>query len=275
MCLTCSNSLQNWRALTMEMPQEVPSSICLRVTRRCNVACAFCQAPPAARAELSVEEIAGLARFFAARAVRSLKLSGGEPTTRSDLAEIIETVGEADLKPVVITNGFYVSDETVAAAHSHGGEFKFSIHRPSAENDRILRRASFAQIIENIDKVINAEVRLSINTVVTPGVVDSMRSMVDFACDVGAGKISFIPVVSRGRAGRTTAFDFLPNELEAVHKGVADLSALFTGIIEVRCIDIRSHDYWVVENDGSLWIERATEGEDRKICDKEYMLSSI
>lgn len=258
----------------MEILRALPSSICLRVTRNCNVACAFCQAPPVNRSQLSVAEIAELARFFAGRAVRSMKLSGGEPTTRPDLAEIIECIGAAGLKPVVITNGFVLPEDAVAAARACAGEFKFSVHRPSAENDLILRRVSFSQILGNIDKVIKAEVALSINSVVTPGVVGSMKNMVEFAHKVGATKISFIPVVSRGRAGRErSGFDFTPGELTEVRAEVAKLSSHFGGTIKVHCIDIRSHDYWVVENDGSLWIERATESDDLKVCGKDHLLS--
>ncbi len=176
----------------MEILRALPSSVCLRVTRRCNVACSFCQAPPPGRTELSLPDIIALSRFFAARGVRSLKLSGGEPTVRSDLAEIIDAIGQAGLKPVVITNGFDVPDEAVTAAQLCGGEFKFSIHRPSAENDQILHRTSFTQIMANIDKVIKRKVGMSINTVVTPSNADGMREMVDFACEVGAAKISFI-----------------------------------------------------------------------------------
>jgi molybdenum cofactor biosynthesis enzyme MoaA len=222
--------------------------------------------------ELSVAEISQVARFFAARASKSLKLSGGEPTTRADLPEIIHVAGNAGLKPVVITNGFFLPDEVVAAAHLYGGEFKFSIHRPSVENDQVLRRASFSQIMKNIGKVLEANVGLSINTVVTPGVVDSMERMVEFANSVGAGKISFIPVVHRGRA-HSAHFDFMPDELRSVRRRTAELARMFDGIIRVHCIDIRTHDYWVVENDGSLWIERATEIDDLRVCGKEDMLA--
>lgn len=43
--------------------------------------------------------------------------------------------------------------------------------------------------------------------------------------------------------------------------------------MDVRCIDIRSRDYWIVENDGSLWIERATEDADVRSCGKESLMS--
>jgi molybdenum cofactor biosynthesis enzyme MoaA len=257
----------------MDIMGELPSSICLRVTRNCNVACSFCQAPPKNRAELTVDEIGEMARFFAIKGVRSMKLSGGEPTVRDDLWKIIGAVAEVGIKSVVITNGFAVPDRLINVLAEYGGEFKFSIHRPSAKNDEVLGRKSFTEIRKNIDKVIERGVRLSINSVVTPANAASMRDMVDFACAVGAGKISFIPVVARGRAKMHDVFEFGPDELARVHESIVHLASLYEGKIVVRCIDIRSHDYWIVENDGSLWIERATEVDDVKICDKDRLLS--
>jgi hypothetical protein len=45
------------------------------------------------------------------------------------------------------------------------------------------------------------------------------------------------------------------------------LEESYRGRITLRCIDIRRRDYWVIENDGSLWIERTTEDQDTKVCE--------
>ncbi|WP_241524756.1 radical SAM protein [Streptomyces barkulensis] len=256
------------------IPQELPRSVCLRVTRRCNVACAFCQAPPTSRSELSVREIGEISRFFASGGARSAKLAGGEPTVREDLPEIIAAVAGAGLRPVVTTNGFAVPARTLDACAEYADEFKFSIHRPSAENDRVLRRKSFDDIDRNLAEVVRREIGLSINSVVVPGGLNLMEEMAGFACGRGARKISFIPVVSRGRANGKQEFSFRSEELSEVLRRVRDLAQTYQGRMDVRCIDIRSRDYWIVENDGSLWIERATEDADVRICGKESLMST-
>ncbi|MDG9706353.1 radical SAM protein [Streptomyces sp. DH37] len=257
-----------------EIPQELPSSVCLRVTRRCNVACAFCQAPPTGRSELSVREIGEISRFFASGGARTAKLAGGEPTVRKDLPEIIAAVAGAGLRPVVTTNGFVVSARAMDACAEHAGEFKFSIHRPSVRNDEVLRRKSFGSIERNLAEVVRREIGLSINSVVAPGGLSVMDEMAGFACERGARKISFIPVVSRGRANGKKEFSFRSEELGEVLGRVRELARVYRGRMDVRCIDIRSRDYWIVENDGSLWIERATEDADVRICGKESLMST-
>lgn len=248
-----------------------PASVCLRVTRRCNAACSFCQAPPTSRAEPSVRDVGGTARFLAHHGVRSLKLSGGEPTMRGDLPEIVAAIADAGLKPVVITNGIAVPGRLIGVCADVGGEFKFSVHRPSEANDLILRRRSFGAVCENMAAVVAAGVGLSLNCVVTPLSITLMADLAGFAFGVRARKVSFIPVVARGRARSDDGFDFLSGQLETVAGEVRRLTGVYAGRMAVRCIDIRSHDYWIVENDGSLWIERATEEADTRVCGRESL----
>jgi len=204
--------------------ETISSSMCLRITRRCNAACAFCQAPPTSREELSVAEVGDLSALFGALGVRTVKLSGGEPTMRRDLPDVIRAVAEGGPIPVVVTNGVRLDDETLDACAAAGGEFKFSVHRASRLNDDVLRRRSFDEIVANMARVVDRGIRLSVNTVVTRTSVQVMDDMVDFARRTGAAKISFIPVVERGRARNdsdTYASDTVPrhNGLGPRHPG--------------------------------------------------------
>lgn len=242
-----------------------PKSICLRLTRRCNAACSFCQAPNTSRAELTVDVIGRLCAILAAQGVRSLKFSGGEPTIRPDLPAILETANQHGLKPVVITNGISMGLELISVADVTGTEFKFSIHRPGVANDDVLRVRSFDVIAANMRACRQRGVPFSINTVVSAETIDLMASMVVFASRRGARKISFIPVVPRGRAAKTRTDSITSDEVRIVHERVAQLADSYRKHVIVRCIDIRRHDYWVIENDGTLWIERHRDALDLRL----------
>ncbi|WP_327188990.1 radical SAM protein [Streptomyces xinghaiensis] len=271
-CSTCWNSPRNRSRPVPRWHEGLPASVCVRLTRRCNAACSFCQAPPTSRAEIRAADLGRMARSFARHGVRSMKLSGGEPTVREDLPEIVALIAAAGLKPVVITNGITLSGALLDACAAGGGEFKFSVHRPSSDNDLILRRRSFGHVRKNMARVADRGAGLSVNSVVTPGTLSLMPELVEFSREAGAGKVSFIPVVSRGRARRKNEFCFSSAELDSVIGRAGELAALYRGRIVVRCIDFRSHDYWIVENDGSLWAETASEEADRKICGREDLL---
>lgn len=72
---------------------QLPCSVLLEVTNRCNLHCAVCFADSGRgeTEELSLEKIRWLLeRAIAAVGPSNLQLSGGEPTLRDDLPEIIE-----------------------------------------------------------------------------------------------------------------------------------------------------------------------------------------
>lgn len=69
----------------------------LSVTPYCNFRCSYCQPggavlPEGPRDELTPYEIEQLVSLFARQGVRKVRLSGGEPTLRRDLIEIVERI---------------------------------------------------------------------------------------------------------------------------------------------------------------------------------------
>lgn len=243
-----------------------PNSVCLRITRRCNAACSFCQAPNTSRAELTVDQIRILSGIFASAGVVSIKLSGGEPTVRPDLPDVIAAISAAGPKVVITTNGIRISDEVLDTAVRHCAEFKFSIHRPDMTNDDVLRVRAFERIMRNLASCRQRNIPFALNTVVTSQTTKLMDDMARFALAQGARKISFIPVLPRGRAATGGQDGIDTKNLSLVRAQVAVLGRYYGDRIKVSCVDIRLRDYWVVENDGSLWIERSEEGLDVRVC---------
>lgn len=192
---------------------------------------------------------------------------------RSDLAHIIDTIGSVLPKVVVVTNGISLSSEVVAAARDVGAEFKFSVHRPDSSNDDVYRVKSFGKILESMEACSKSRIRFSIHTVVTSSTVDLMGPMAAFALSCGARKISFLPVVPRGRAVKGEENSIGEDSLRAVRADVALLADDFKGRLDVRCVDFWSREYWVIENDGTLWIERSSEKLDERVCGLSELLA--
>lgn len=176
------------------------------------------------------------------------------------------------LRTVVITNGIDIADDVFDVAQRYAAEFKFSIHRPNPENDQILRVRSFDRIVRNMANCRSGNIPFAVNTVVTAETVPLMSDMVDFAITHGARKISFIPVVPRGRAARSPRDRIGADGLDQVHDRVAALAR--DDRIVVHCIDIRKRDYWIVENDGSLWIEKSRESLDIRISSFDELVAN-
>lgn len=90
-------------------PQHEQQACCvlIELTQRCNQNCKFCFADAGHRlAEMNLEEISGLYDFLLERSPGrpfNIQLSGGEPTLREDLAEIIR-LGKAKGFPYIQVN---------------------------------------------------------------------------------------------------------------------------------------------------------------------------
>ena len=83
------------------------------LTDRCNFRCTYCMPadglPWLSRADLlTVDEIHRLVRIFVGHGVREIKLTGGEPTARAELVEIVARLRAVDaaLDLSLTTNGF-------------------------------------------------------------------------------------------------------------------------------------------------------------------------
>lgn len=83
----------------------------LSLTEACNFRCSYCL-PDGYRAEgrprfLEVDEIARLVRAFAALGMHKIRLTGGEPSLRRDLEQVIATVARVPgiVKVAITTNG--------------------------------------------------------------------------------------------------------------------------------------------------------------------------
>jgi cyclic pyranopterin phosphate synthase len=92
----------------------------LSVIEACNFRCSYClpagyHAIPGRPKALEADEIARLLRAFAAVGMRKLRLTGGEPSLRKDLPEIIATAaGIPGLGKIALTTNGTVLDRHVA-----------------------------------------------------------------------------------------------------------------------------------------------------------------
>ncbi|MGH2792804.1 MAG: GTP 3',8-cyclase MoaA [Actinomycetota bacterium] len=96
---------------------RVATDVRISVTDRCNLRCTYCMPAEGLqwlpKAEiLSYEEIARLARLFHSLGVRTIRLTGGEPTVRRDLPDLVRMLrAEAPEADISMTTNGLVLDE--------------------------------------------------------------------------------------------------------------------------------------------------------------------
>jgi cyclic pyranopterin phosphate synthase len=163
------------------------------LTDRCNFRCTYCS-PAAYEAPdhlLTRAELRRLFRLFAALGVRRIRLTGGEPTLRADVVEI---VGDAASTPGVqdvalTTNGHRLAELVEPLREAGLGSLNVSLDTLVPERLAGVsgRGARLDRILEGIDAAAGKFRSLKINTVVMRRVnEDEIPALVAHAWDRGA-----------------------------------------------------------------------------------------
>lgn len=133
----------------------------LSVTDFCNYRCVYCL-PDGFQGcrnpdELSLPEIRTLVDAFAQLGTQKIRLSGGEPTLRKDIIEIVEAcAAQAGIEKVAITtNGHRLAHLYRDLLDAGIGQINVSVDSFRADTFRKLTgRSSLANILQAIDKML-------------------------------------------------------------------------------------------------------------------------
>lgn len=148
----------------------------LSLTDRCNFRCSYCSpaAPEACAPALGRAEIARLVRTFAALGVRRVRLTGGEPTLRRDLLEVVSDLrGVPGIEEIALTtNGHRL--EGLAAPLRAAGVSRLNVSLDTLDPGRLRQIAGRAAALDRIVAGIAAASRagfasLKVNVVVVGG----------------------------------------------------------------------------------------------------------
>ncbi len=182
------------------------------VTERCNFRCVYCMPAEGVRLApksqlLTFEEITEVVRVGASLGLTKLRLTGGEPTVRSDLPTLVRMLaGVERVREISMTTNAARLGELAAPLKAAGlSRVNVSLDTLKAGRAReIARRDVLAEVLQGIDAAIDAGLTpLKINAVVMRGVNDDeLADLVDYARERGA-EMRFIEYMPMG----VTRFD--------------------------------------------------------------------
>lgn len=181
----------------------------ISVTDRCNLRCAYCMPEEhyawlPRRDILSFEEIAALVDAFTDVGVDRVRLTGGEPLLRHDLAHLVrQLAAKPALRDLALTsNGVLLGEH--AAALKAAGLHRLTVSLDTLRPERfqqLTRRESLPQVLEGVRAADAAGFRpLKIDTVAMRGVNDDeLADLIEFARPFGA-EVRFIEYMDVGGA---------------------------------------------------------------------------
>ncbi|GAC1419465.1 MAG: GTP 3',8-cyclase MoaA [Candidatus Velthaea sp.] len=154
------------------------TSLCVSVTDRCNLRCVYCMSevglPWIPKAEiLTFEEIETIVRAAASVGVRSIRLTGGEPLIRRDLAALVARLDAIDgIDDISLSTNALLLAEQIGALRAAGlRRVNISLDTLRADRfERIARRPGLDRVIAGSDAALAAGLApLKINVVVMRG----------------------------------------------------------------------------------------------------------
>src|SRR6266545_6296511 len=178
------------------------------VTDRCNFRCLYCMPEDGlpwlgAGDILTMEELIRALRVAIELGVRTVRITGGEPTLRRDLVDVVAALDGLGVELSITTNGFLM--DRLAEPLRQAGLRRANVSLDSLRRDRfqqITRRDGLQRVLDGIDACLAAGLRpLKINAVVVRGFNDDeLEAMAGWARDLGVELrfIEFMPLDAPG-----------------------------------------------------------------------------
>ena len=184
------------------------------VTDRCNLRCVYCMPPEGVSWQphesiMRYEEITQIVQVAAEEGIREVRLTGGEPLVRKNLAELVGMIaaipGIEDIS--LTTNGILLADK--AKALKIAGLKRINVSLDTMEADkyaRITRGGNIQRVFEGLEKAEECGLDpIKLNMVLLKGVNDGdIRQLAELSRD-HRWEIRFIelmPVKNQTEVGR-------------------------------------------------------------------------
>jgi len=182
--------------------RKITKRIDLNVGAWCNLRCTFCYykeklSDSSSKNNLTTKKAKRLIDLYKKSGMEVLEFTGGEPTIREDIFELISYAKKAGFKKIsMITNGLTLSSMDFASKITGAGasDFLFSIHGPTPETHDSLTgiKGSFSKLCEGIENIKNLGAKVRCNSVVTGKNASYVFDIARLCYNLGVSRINFI-----------------------------------------------------------------------------------
>ena len=225
-----------------------PLGMLAELTHRCPLQCPYCSNPLhllKAADELDTKTWASAFSQAADLGVLQVHLSGGEPTVRQDLEELVQVLSSRGVYTNLITSGVTLTRDRLKALAACGlDHVQLSLQSLDPETaDKIANyKDSLAKKLEVARWVREEGLPLTINAPTHRHNIKETPAFIDLALELGAGRLEIAHIQYYGWAKRNEAALLPPYELVLEEAAiVADAKERLQGIL---AIDYVTPDYY-------------------------------
>ncbi len=209
---------------SFSMPLEVPLRIDLAITYQCNNNCNHCYNRKKDTRELQSPEWKQVISKLAQIGVPHIAFTGGEPTLREDLPELIAFAEDSGIICGLISNGVRLADKEYLLRLKQAGldyaQITLNSHIEEIHN-RCAGASTFQDTVQGIKNCLQEKVYLITNTTINRTNQTNIEEIVDFLKSLGVKTFAMNSVINSGKA-RNSEFALNEDELIPILKKVRD-----------------------------------------------------
>ena len=181
----------------------------IALTYRCNNRCTFCYASApergSAAGEMTTVEVKHIIDKIVDQAkVPMVSFTGGEPTLRRDLPELIAYARQRQMRVNLITNGIRCAEESFVAALQQAGLHSAQVSLEAAEaeiHNRVVGNPrAFEKTVQGIKNLKAAGIHTHTNTTINQYNLQHLYGLIDFLAELGQEYLSMNMVIRTGDA---------------------------------------------------------------------------
>jgi radical SAM protein with 4Fe4S-binding SPASM domain len=212
-----------WFGVRRPYVPGAPFQVVWNITHACNLKCVHCyeSAGAKSKSELSTEEVMRGIDILADAGVLILAFSGGEPTLRPDIVQLINYASKRGLFAALATNAVLLSRQKVRELKKAGlGFAQISLDGLNPRTHDQFRGVSgcFEKTVQGIRNCVSEGLFVEIAATGTLYNYKEIPSMIDFAKELGANWFMLYNFVPTGRGVDLIDSDLSPDMREDILK---------------------------------------------------------
>ncbi len=181
----------------------------IALTYRCNNRCTFCYASAPERGSTAGEMTTAEVKHIIDKIVDQAKVpmvsfTGGEPTLRRDLPELIAYARQRQMRVNLITNGIRCADEDFVAdlkqAGLHSAQVSLEAAEAEVHNRVVGNPRAFEKTVQGLKNLKAADIHTHTNTTINQYNLQHLYALIDFLAELGQEYLSMNMVIRTGDA---------------------------------------------------------------------------
>ena len=182
---------------------SAPYRMDLALTYRCNNECAHCyNARPRDFKELDTPEWFAILDKLWDAGIPHIVFTGGEPTLRADLPELIAHAQENGQITGLNTNGRRLSDSAYLAKLTEAGldhvQITLESHEPAIHEGMVQCRGAWAQTVRGLKNALEANLFVMTNTTLLSDNAPTLEKTLDFLDELGVPTVGLNALIYSG-----------------------------------------------------------------------------